>query len=830
MKKALTLIIVSFVFCLSANSQIIIQGTVKDVTNNEPLVGAFITMKGMTGVVGVAELDGAYSIIVPTPSQARNVIMSVSHLGYVSRQEVVELLPVDDGETVFLNFDLEPDPLSLKEIKVSANKVEEELQDVPIAISVYDAANLEARTVSTPDEAFETVPNMVFDGWLPGRPAISLRGLWTTRANPGIENSLGLYIDDIFQSRSFGYNSTMMDIERVEVLRGPQGTLFGKNTIGGLLNLITEKPKFGKSAALELSGGNFNYLQVRGKGNIQLIENKLALRATAAYRKRDGWLQMDNPEVDDDNKILFYGGRLSLRYKPNDVVDWIVRANYSKDADGEIAMDYRTPADGFDRMAVLEEEKDPRDRRSYHNEPTSGFERDDYQLSSHLDVKLGPALTLTSVTSFFDGQNMLRRDFDNSSVDAIYYGRRADVTTFSQDLRIATPRENRKLYYLFGLYYLNDEVINHDSLAGKAELADVWKVIFQNPNLPISADNYLEYVNVNGQIDGSSYAAYFNTSYEFTERIRFNAGIRYTVEEKSIEYSQVPFSPFNIVGLVVAAPLGVDEPIRRSVTDKVFSGNFGIDLKTTDNTLLYVNYSKGFKGSGFNISINPDPDPEKAAFLYDPEFINSYEFGIKLKANNRFQFNAAAFVTDFQDKQEIASAGTSTFVANAKAIQGQGLEGEFVGIWNRFFKTEASVGFLNMRYLDFPFVDPFTGEQTNLSGNEAVKAPNFTFKFSPELHFPVGADLKLLLRADYNYISKAYNDIYNRENLAREGAGRLNGRLTVSTKNQRLKLSLWGRNLTNKAIFVDGNSFFFGDWVALNPARTMGVELRLNFY
>lgn len=830
MKRIPSIFLLFMAFSFPLNAQIILQGTVKDVTNNEPLVGAFITVKGMSGAIGVAELDGTYRLLVPTPSESRNIIVSVSHLGFVEKKDVVELLPIDDGETVILNFDLEPDPLSLKEIRVTANKVEEELQDVPIAISVLDAANLEVRSVSTAEQAFEVVPNMIFDGWLPGRPAIALRGMWTASVNPGLENSVGLYIDDVFHSRAFGYNSTLMDVERVEVLRGPQGTLFGKNTIGGLLNIITEKPKFGNSAAVELSGGNFNYLQARAKGNLEVVEDKLAIRATGAFRKRDNLIQIDDPEVADEQGTLNYGGRFSLRYKPNDRIDWILRANYNRTDRGDMTNEYRTPFHGIDLLPIRPEETDPKDRRSFINETESGYDARNYQFSSHIDYKLGNVHTLTAITSYFDTESLLDWDLDNSSANGTFYRRSDEVSTFTQEIRIATPRENRKFFYVAGLYYLADQVINNDSLAAKGGIADAWKFALQNPDLPINEENYFEYVNVDGTVDGSSFAAYVSSSLEISERIRLNGGLRYTIEDRSVEYSQIPFSPFGLMAGLVAAPIGVDEPIKREVTDRVFSGNFGIDLKTTDNTLLYVNYSRGFKGSGFNLTFNPDPDPEKAAFLFKPEFVNSYEVGIKMSTSNRIKLNAAAFVTDFKNKQEAVAAGTAIFVRNAKAIQGQGLEGEMIAIWNRFLKTDISLGFLNLRYLDFPFVDPVTLEQTNLSGNRAPRAPSLTFGISPEVHFPIGTDLKALVRVGYDYTSKAYNDIFNLDNIAREAAGILQARFTIATANQRLKLSLWGRNLTDVAVFTNGNSFFYGDYVSLNPARTLGVELRLNFY
>ncbi len=831
MKKFILLFII-FVSVLHLDAQTIVQGTIKDVTTNEPLIGAFVTIKG-TKLGAVSDLNGNFQIIAPSSSEPKKMFILVNHLGYYDGLEVMEILPIDDGETIIRNFELEPDPLTLKDVMVTANRVEEELQDVPVAATVLDAKNLEVRTVSTAEEAFEIVPNLILGGFLPGRPSISLRGLASDFTNAGIENSVGLYIDDVFQSRSFNFNNTLMDVERVEVLRGPQGTLFGKNTIGGLLHIISEKPKFGNFASVELSGGNFRFLQARGKVNAELVPNKLALRVAGAYRKRDGWMQEPNPQINDENGVDFYGGRIGLLYQPKENVEVILRGYYSEDNKADFTVDYKTPDSGFDRIPIGADEVSPDDRAVTYNETSHNFEREDFGGSANVNWDLKDGIhKVSSVTSYSDNHTIFTRDFDASLSNAALLTREADVSSFTQELRISTPRENRKFFYVGGLFFLTDKVTNRDSLALGGDMANVWKLVLQNPDLPFDETNYFEYTNINSEITSTSYAAFLNTSFEVSDRIRINAGGRYTYEEKEIQFTAEPFSPFGLMALLISAPVASKEnPLLRTNSQGSFSGNIGLDFKTTDKTLLYVNFSRGFKGAGFNIGFSSEQDPDKQAFLFKPEFVNNYEFGIKLKQGNRFLFNAAAFVTDFKDKQEAVAAGTSLFVSNAKAVQGQGFEAEFTGIWNKFFKTEASIGILNLEYTDFPFPDPFNSADTiNLSGNKALKAPNFTFKFSPEFHANVGKELKLLVRGDYNFVGKTYNDIYNTESLARQPRGLVNARLTVSTKDEKFAISLWGKNLTNETFYQHGWSFIFGDLVSVNPPRMIGMELRMNFY
>lgn len=825
MKKILLALMVTFPALVFG--QTIVQGTVKDFTTNEPLVGAFISIKG-ANLTSVTDDRGVYQLVLPSISKAQTYILSVSHLGYKDFFQSVQVMPIDDGETIFKNIDLEPDPLTLKDITVTANRVEEEMQDVPVAVSVIDAENMRKRTVSNTEEAFEIVPNLVSDAYLPSRATFSLRGLASDFTNLGIENSVGLYIDDVFYSRSFNFNQTLMDIERVEVLRGPQGTLFGKNTIGGVLHVISEKPKMDNFGSIEISGGNFRYLQARGKLNLQIIPNKLAVRAAAAYRSREGWLLEKNEKVRDQNGLLFYGTRVSVLYKPDEKLNVLLTGTYSTDQKAEITIDYKRPDSGIVLLPIDSTQYDPFDRRVFQDEAEVAFHRKSVGGSARLEYQLDRTHKVTSITAYNGSTSDFIRDFDATSIPAAVFGKDASIGTFSQELRLTTPRENRKLFYTVGLFYLKENLQDKDLLIGRSGMASVWRAVLQNPNIP---DNYTETARNQGDILTNSYAAYVSTSYEVTDRVRLNAGIRYTQEGKRVEYWQQCDCPFGVFPQLVAPNLGTSEqPIVRDVDDEAVTGNFGMDFKTTDKTLLYVNFSRGFKGSGFNISLSPDTSQAKVAFVFKPEFITNYEVGIKLRHNNRFQFNAAAFVTDFKNKQEVVAAGNSIFVSNARTVQGQGIEAEFVGIWTKFFKTEVALGGLNIKYQDFPFIDPFTFQSINLSGNRAYKAPNFTLKVAPELYASLGTELKVLLRMDFNFVGKTYNDIYNTESLARKATGMLNGRLMLSTKNERFSVGIWGRNLNNTTYIQHGWSFVFGDHVSVNPPRMIGVELRANFY
>lgn len=826
MKRLLLLLLAIMPFTLIGQN--LIQGTVTDARNNEILVGAIVTCKDLKTTIST-NASGGFALLSPASSKKKYHIITIRYIGYKPKSKAVEISPFDADKTVILDFELEPDPLVIQDVTVTANKVEEQLQDVPIAATVVDRISLRRRTVADTEEAFAMIPNLVTDSYLPSRSTFSLRGLSSDFENLGIENAVGLYIDDVFYSRSYNFNQSLMDIERVEVLRGPQGTLFGKNTIGGVLHVISEKPKMDNFTSVEFNAGNFNYLQARVKGNMELVPDKMAIRVTGAYRKRDGWMLEKNPEVADQNGVLFFGGRAAWLYKPSDKLEISVKGTFSRDDQADFTVDYKLPDNGISPLGLDSTLTNPYDRILEQNEEEVYFERRNRALVGRMDLKVSPQLTLTSISSYTRSNGSYLRDFDASPVPAAVFGKKTDLSSLGQEIRVATPREGRKLFFIGGMFFQRETIDIQDTLVAREAMAPIFGALAGTPGLDIPG--YIETSNNTSIITSSSLAAFTSSSLEVTDRVRINAGLRYTIESKDIDYWQTCNCPVGLLAGIVSPTIGTkDEPIRRGVNVGVFSGNVGADFKTADDMLLYINLSRGFKGAGFNAGLSPDADPEKAAFVFDPEYINSYEFGFKVKSGNRFTFNAAAFITDFQNKQETVAAGNSILVRNAESVQGQGVEAEFVGIWNKFLKTEIALGALNLKYTNFPFVDPFTFEEVNLSGNRALKAPDFTFKFSPEIHSSLGRELKFLLRLDFNYVGKAYNDIYNTEGLARNGAGLLNGRLSISSKNERFGVAIWGKNITNTTYVQHGWSFIFGDQISINPPRMLGVEFRANIY
>ena len=823
--KAILLLLFVSTLGVSLDAQTIVRGTVTDAETGERLVAVQVYADG-TPAFTETDDKGNYELQIPYKKDQTYQLVRYQYLGYAEFSDFIRVSPDGKLFEAEQNVKLESQAVKLEDVFVTANKVTEELQDVPIAISVVSASEIRQKNAKSVEEAFQSVPNLVTDSYLPGAFTFTLRGLNSDFVNAGIENSVGLYIDDIFYSRSHHFNSSLMDIERLEVLRGPQGTLFGKNTIGGVLHVITEKPQMSNFGSVEFSGGNYSLFLTRAKANIILVKDKLAMRVTGAYKQKDGFTRIvDNDSASEQNKTQFAGGRLSLLYRPNDRVNINLKYEKSKDFKAEFPLDFKQPEFGGP-IPVQDDDFLNRETRTNFDDPY--FNRNINGFSGKAEMKVGDNHTLTLLTGYHTSDSGGENDFDHNELDFTNILRTIDYKTRSHEIRFSRPRKDAKWFYVGGLFYLKEEIGSKDRFT----FGQAWIPVFRNvAGLPASFNvpNY----SANGVSEATqnveSFAVFGSTSYEISEKVRLNGGLRFTNEDRNLSYYQQlnPGTDINFIQFILQQIGSEDAPQTRAANRSFVSGNIGMDFKTSDNFLIYATFARGFKGAGFNTTLSPTE--RSGGLIFEPESINSYEIGLKMKVSNRMKINTAAFATVYKDKQEFVVAGQSTQVVNAESAEGVGVESEWTAIWSDHFRTDMAVGGQSLKYFDFPFVD-LVGQPVNLSGNSLYKSPNFTFRFTPQLTGDFGSTMKYLVRLDYNFTSKSYNDVYNTESLARDPLHMVNARLGVSSKDEKYSIAIWGRNLLDQTYIQHVWPLRFWSRVALNPPRTFGIEFRVNIY
>lgn len=817
MRKILPIILLFI--CFQTIAQVTIKGKVLRAENGENLIGATVSVKGTTRGT-IVNISGSYELQVPETQ--KEIILVAKFIGFQNFEKKINIGGLASYE---VNFELISNDMQLADVVVSARRVEEFLQKVPVAATVVNSSEIERRSVYSTIEALNNVPNMLTDSWLASQPSFSIRGLSSNFDNVGFESTVALYIDDVYFSRGFGFNSTLFDIERVEVLRGPQGTLFGKNTVGGVVNVVSETPEFATNGQAEINFGNYGFMQFRGKYNTELIKNKLAFRLTGAYTGRNGFIQDANEASQATNKTRFGGFRGSLFYKHNEKTNVTGRFFYGRDGKGENTFVYGAGSDGEQPLGF------PADGYESTNQNTPNtFERDQYGATIKVESQLKQG-ALTSITAYNSSFDQYFGDNDQTIKDVSGWGRNQKLKNFSQEIRFASPRD-KQFSYIAGLYYLNENVAGRDTFTLAADFLPVAEVLLGQSIGQIP--NYFESATTNAEIKSQSAAAFISGQYRVNKQFSVSGGMRFTSERKKMDYYQ-PLSYFNFRQKDVAAieyyaiELGTKEsPVKLSTLDNVFSGDLSFNYEFNPFTMGYFKYSRGFKGAGFNTSVTYDSSG--ASLLFKPEFVNTFEIGYKSKFNERTKLNLAAFYVGYRNKQEILDQGYRISVANAARTNGAGIEGEFSWMYKRL-RLDLSSGLVGMKYRDFIFGEDENGNPISYAGNRLLKAPNFTLSLAPQYTIELpSSKYRVILGGNINHVGKAYNDISNSEVLARRAATIVNARAAFMPKNGKWSIALWGKNLTDARFIQHGFEYEWGNQISWSRPRYIGLEMYLNFF
>lgn len=816
--------------CNPAFAQRLVEGTIKSEINKQPIPFATIFIKE-DNVETYANIQGKYRIEVS--EKAKTVY--IASAGFLPQE--ITINPLDRTSTV--DVFLADNDLELKQQIVTANRAEENLQITPVSASVVQGITIQNRNAFVTTDAISASPNVITDAWSPSQVHFSIRGFSTSISDPGIESAVGLYIDDVFYSRGFGFNSTLMDIERIEILRGPQGTMFGKNTIGGLVNVITEKPKMATIAGADVNMGSFNsagnsplpMFQIRGKYNSMILKNRLAFRINGGYSSTDGYIKDLNEEANQINKAAFWGFRGGLLYQPTPKITLDANAFYSKDNNmqGTMMQISGLKGLGVKPYDTLEQ------RTRYGDDRGNSFSRNQYGVSARGQFLMGKN-TLNTVTSYFNEEDSNFGDFDKTKLKIIELGRTKSLKAFTQEVRYASPR-NQKWAYLFGVHFITEVIGNHDTVATFPTFAKLYGI---NDSL------YRETYGGGGKVNNTNIALFTSHSLQLASKLKLNVGGRFTYEKKNLHlYQQVtPYAnhPLMTDSIVAFAyPLAKrDSMFNYGRSYPAFSGNIGMDYRINDSIFTYVNVSRGFKGAGFNMVYSYSPADSNFSgdkLYYKPEYMMNYEWGFKSQFNNRYRINGNVFYSSYKNKQELLIQNTSVNIANAKAVAGWGAELEASIIPFKGFQINVSGSHLNLKYQDFVFgtkkIKNAAGQDTivanDLSGNRVAKAPDWTAGLSLQYARLVLNKVRILARADWNYSGYSYNDIANNAQIARMPANMVGARIAFSDKEMRYTVAIWGKNLTNATYRIHGWDYGFEKIAAINPPRMIGVELRYNF-
>lgn len=756
--------------------------------------------------------------------------------------------------------------LTIEEVIVTARKVEESSQSVPIAITAI-SAELTNSSIRDLQDLNGFAPNVQIseDGSRGGGGAdITIRGISPTRSDDNsFDSPIGVMIDGIYLGSLAGQVLENFDLERVEVLRGPQGTLFGKNTVGGVVHVIRSRPTGELGGRVKLTLGEDGQQELRAVVNTSLIDEKLAAKFFATFQEDDGF--MSNSTTGDDIAARDYKNYgATLMFTPNDSFEALLTVEQFKD-DSQLNAFHTNynvapgvlppPTDpnetdysgGFLNCTLFPQTCRTSTRRPSRgeNDTENRAALDTDAVTLNMSLDLNDNLTLVSVTGYRQLDEYRIYDFDASSAPFITIERWNDYDQISQELRIDGTWDNFNI--TGGVYYWNSD-FEQDWVTGGQFWATLFGAVAQNPAAwqacaggalaPVFCDSGIPNGVPAGQDvtqilyetqETTSLAAFVQADWTFAEKWTLTAGLRWTEEEKDFIAGQAYLSN-------VARQRARNFPEYADLKNKWTKTDpkLGITYQLNDDAIIYATYAEGFHSGGF-FGVNQNTR-DFIRDQYDPENAESYELGFKSQLmDNRLRLNIALFRNDFEDKQEssvqvdpdtLTVATTFDNVADAR-YQGAELETQFVVSQN--LRVFFNYGYLDAEYSEFVTDINASDGVTILedaSFLEPRNAPKYTLGLGGTLSFPIGpGDLEIY--AKYAKIAEVDTDLLNTP------LGRVDARKDVTASigyfAQNYSIQLFGRNLTDERFeaFTPIATLFAAG--SVNRPRSYGLEFLYEF-
>ncbi len=730
---------------------------------------------------------------------------------------------------------------AIEEITVTARRREESLQDVPVSISAFDAATIDQLTIRNVGDVAAFTPNMARSSGPTGHNDgfYFIRGVGNVDLNPATDPGVATYIDGVYMGRITGASMDTLNIERIEVLRGPQGTLFGRNTIGGAVNIVTRSPtgEYGLDGRVTVGeDGRFDF----GAGvDIPLGENAGAV-LSFLHQERDGFgtnVYTGETFGDIDNDALF--GRVA--WEASDTFHASLSFDYSQQG----GTSTHTILNNFNPSAVsplgVPLPPDLGDDRSSDLslnfssiDPVHDGEVKGANLT--LDWELG-ATTLKSITAYRELEQFDTNDFDSSGYVFYDHSFTTEQDQFSQELQLLGDNLDDRLHWVLGAFYYDEDAFHNNRIAmGGNNGVPPWI-----PDVPYATRGVQRAIYNNQAFDIAidSKALFAHLVWDFAEDFSAVLGLRYTDEEKTQSYRffiDNSANVFNFAGLPPIAYLPTLNPDNPFLTiPTTYSEDWtettpkiGLDWRVSDTTLLYVSYAEGFRSGGFNGRPTPNQQGQFSAVQpYDPEYNDTYEFGWKMQtADNRIRLNGAVFYSEYQDIQLLVLGESGFFeTANAAEAELQGFEVELLAAPVDDLLLNAGLGYLDT---DYTKLDPGTIASGILPDNVLPNSPEFTFNAGIQYRFGLAGGSGLVLRGDYVWQDDVYFNATNLPGEFQDSYGLLNLRAAWVSADDLWEVAAYGLNVSDEEYFTNGQDVtgpLGVSFAGLGAPREVGLQV-----
>ncbi|MCP5383008.1 MAG: TonB-dependent receptor [Altererythrobacter sp.] len=692
----------------------------------------------------------------------------------------------------------------IPEIIVTAEKRETSLQSTPLAISAISADQLREQNVENLMDIGALAPNVMAGsqsatGGQNG--GFFIRGIGQDRSGITFDQGVGVYVDDVYMSRSDASFLSIIDVDRIEVLRGPQGTLFGKNTIGGAIRYITKQPDDEFSGFIDGTIGSYDRLDVKGSVNIPLSES-LFVKATFGALNRDGFLDHVADDIKDGDEDVRYG-RLQVRALLGDSVtlDLSASKTVSKNNGRAYITDFIDPNDTFivrftTKTGIPFDSRyvSPDNHTRYGGDDT-GYRYDGYMLSAVLSADLSDALTVKSITSYMGADVTSKNDWDGTGFSVYDIRNDRSLDQFSQELQVLGSAVDSRLNYVLGVYYLRETPYDFTTVNTAFDSQ------FPAPRR----------TNQEQKVD--SYAAFAQATFDVTEQLSITGGLRYSKDKKEATSNHL------VTGYSGSGQGSWDD----------FSPRVSVEYQWSPTVMTYAAVTKGFRSGGINVLTSGPVD--YSSRNYDPETVWNYEAGIRTDLlDRRVRFNVTGFHMEYKD-QQLTALNTATnvvYIQNVGKAHRTGLEIETAIVPVDGLKLQGNLGYLESQYDD-------VGSATGVSESSRVlRSPKWTYTVGGSYEIPIGEG-NVTPSLSYNYRSKQSTTSTDGNSVLLDGYGTLSARIQYNAPDDRWSLAAFATNVTDKTYFIGGIDFARRESLIgvsqldVGRPREFGVNLRYNF-
>jgi len=728
----------------------------------------------------------------------------------------------------------------LQDIVVTAEKRSTSLQKTAISITAVSGDTLQRAQIRSLTEVKSIIPGMQM-GETDGYAQITIRGIGIANFVPGADSAAALNVNEVYISRPIAQLTGLYDVASLEALRGPQGTLFGRNATAGAINITTKRPTGTWSGNGRVTVGNYNAVNVEGGIGGPIAGDMLKLRVAGFIDKHDGYGRNEttgNP-VSDKNA---WGVRGTLVFTPTNNLTATIIGEYYKQRDNGAALHYQGAAGlvnlpgttGLPILSIQQGGFVTTDRQNTVTPLDSKFRLRTTAVTGILDWSQGP-FGLKSITAYRDQDSYTFTPLDDGSTANGFYVAGEPAHQFSQELQAHYNTD--RLHVTAGLYYFKEKDASSPGVSPFKYSA--LQLFFGTPAIPADQDYYVDFVQIGGTLRTTAKAAFGQLSYEVVDGLTLTAGIRYSHEKKSAALN----NSFSLTNPYTSQTPQPPVSYRDSTTFESTTPKFGIQYQVTPRTMLYATYSKGFKSGGYDITA--------IAPAFKPEKLTDYEAGIKTTMlDNTLRLNLGGFYYDYTNLQVAQVIGTSVFTTNAATARVYGGEVEITYQPSSALTFDFAASYLNAKYRNYCGPSTVqTGFQTpagvcsptpgalpalgviDFSGRRLNNAPTFSGHTSATyvVDMPNGS---LSLRGELEFTKRVYFTPDNVNEISQAGYVKQNAFVTYDS-DANWHVTAFVRNLSNKDTWTSGqvSTPILGSPIhgAVAPPRTFGLEVGYKF-